>query len=256
VCAIIKVMKIENLKSQFFWENILAIVIVGVFIFGGSFVFYKAGKFAFLNFKPSKFFASLVSPDKQEENTGKEKKNFEERKKDLLIAAVYPAPFIGDQNAEIEIEGFFDLLCPYTKIFFTNNILRRSREIIVRSGKTKLSFRNLPIIGGEKSQEMAMATACAGEQGRFWQMLEQLLNNQEEIKNSPLGLSGYANDINLNMNLFEYCMSDKKYEDLILQDTARAEQMEINSVPTFIINGEIVKEGLPSEQEIEKWIAN
>lgn len=247
-------MDLNKIKSQFFWESAAAAVIAGVFVFGGFFALFKIGSIALSGSPLEKIGARIQGTVKatQEKNKNKEE---EKRKQELLKTAIYPAPFIGSEDASVEIEGFFDFSCPYTKLFFTNPILKKSREAISKSKNAKLSFRNFPIIGGDKSQESALAAACAGEQGRFWQMAEQILNHQEDIKRSNLGFSGYANEIGLNIDLFDYCATNKKYEDLILQDSARAEKLGIKTLPAFVINGKIIKEGLPGEKEIEKWIS-
>lgn len=243
-------MNTNKLKSQNFLESAAVIVIAAVFVVGGGTAVYRFSKLAISKMPNLKINAEVSSAvqNKQEAD-----KALEKRKQELLKAEVYPAPFLGSEDAKIEVEAFFDFGCPYSKIFFTNNIMKQVKNKILNSGKFKLVFRNYPSVS-DKSYDMAMSAACAGEQGRFWQMQEQLFINADEIKDNNLGFSGYANQIGLNMNLFEYCMTNKKYNDAILQDIARAEKMGVKRVPMFAIDGKIVKEGLPSEGEVDEWI--
>jgi len=242
-------MEIKKIKSQSFWESVAVIAIAGVFVVGGGTAVYRFAKTAFLKFPNIKISADISEAAQKKQQ---DEKKLEIKKQKLLKTDVYPAPFLGNENAKVEVEAFFDFGCPYSKIFFTNNIMKNVRKKIIKGDKIKLVFRNYPSIS-DKSYDMAMAAACAGEQGRFWQMEEQIFNNTDDIKNNNISFSGYANQIGLNMNLFDYCMTNKKYEDAILQDIARAEKMGIQRVPMFAINGKIVKEGLPSENEVEKW---
>lgn len=242
----------SKINKQEFWESIAVLAIAAIFIAGGSFGVYKFTSSTIVGWiGGNKIKAELKTAIKTEkENDSK----LEKRKAELLKAPIYSAPFLGSEEAKVTLEAFFDFNCPYARIFFTDDIMKKVRYKIAKGGDFKMEFRNYPSLS-EKSAEMALAAACAGEQGRFWQMSEQLLKNQSEIqKNKDLGLEGYANEIGLNMNLFEYCVSEKKYSDSILQDIARAEKMGIKKVPMFAINGKIVKEGLPSENELENWL--
>lgn len=256
-CVIIYLMKLEDLKSQSFWESVAAITIAGVFVVGGIFALYNIGKSGMVKSVGNKISANIQNGIKKQEQKKKDGA-LDKKKTELLKSPVYAGPFLGDESAPLEIEGFFDLTNPYTKIFFTNAILKNTKNAIIKSKRAKLVFRNF--FDAEKdlvrSEELAEAVNCAGEQGRFWQMLEQMLDNQESVKTSDLKISQYANDVNLNMDLFNYCIENKKYSDLIMQDTVRAEQIGIKTTPTFVINGKIMREGLPDQKEVEGWIEN
>ncbi|MFH1175462.1 MAG: thioredoxin domain-containing protein [bacterium] len=245
-------MDFKDFSSQDLWENILTATVVGVFVFAGSFAFFRTGRFAVKNLNPKKL-ASLMSFGDKKNQQEFESEEIKKKAGELLKMAPYSAPFLGSENAPVEIEGFFDLMCPYTKIFFTHSLLKKTKQAIIKDEKAKLVFRNLPILD-KKSQEAAMACACAGQQGRFWQMLEQVLKNQEDIQRSSAGFSSYANEINLNMASFDDCVASKKYADLILQDMARSQEMGIKGSPTFVADGKIIKEGLPSEDEVKGWV--
>jgi len=84
-------------------------------------------------------------------------------------------------------------------------------------------------------------------------MSEMLLQNQNEIKRDIGAVTNYANSINLDMDLYDYCIENKKYMDHILQDSARAEQFNIKKMPAFVIDGQLVREGIPTDGDVERW---
>lgn len=248
-------MKLDDLKSQSLWESIAAITVAGVFVVGGVSALYSVGKSNLLSSISGKISASVQDGIKKQEEKKKDGA-LEKKKVELLNAPVYAGPFLGDESAPIEIEGFFDLTNPYTKLFFTNAILKNTKNAIIKSKRAKLVFRNFfdSEASAKRSEELAEAVNCAGEQGRFWQMLEQILNNQDSARMNDLKITQYANDVNLNMDLFDYCVVNNKYSDLIMQDDARARQIGVKTTPTFVINGKIMREGLPDQKEVEGWI--
>ncbi len=53
-------------------------------------------------------------------------------------------------------------------------------EQYVRPGKVRLVFRDV-LNHGERSERASEAAACAGQQGRFWQMHALLFENQDSV---------------------------------------------------------------------------
>ena len=75
---------------------------------------------------------------------------------------------------------------------------------------------------------------CAGEQDAYWPFHEKLfgsetLGNQTYIQ--------YAQDLSLNMETFESCLTEHKYKAEIEADSDFALNLGVRSTPTFFING-------------------
>jgi len=237
-----------DLNSTKFWESAGFVVILCVFITGAGIALFQVGKLSIDKISNR----TVASVEKALENSKIElSKQMKNRQKELLKMPAYEAPFLGEEDAPVEIEGFFDFACPYTKVFFDDFPLHTKKDLL-KGGNIKLYFRNFPVLN-ESSQILALSATCAGEQGKFWQMSEMLLQNQNEIKRDIEVVENYANSINLDMDLYDYCMENKKYMDHILQDSARAEQFNIKKMPAFVINGQLVREGIPTDGDVERW---
>jgi len=52
----------------------------------------------------------------------------------------------------------------------------------------------------------------------------------------------------LDINEFKDCLNDGKYQDRMLQDGNDAQRVGINSTPSFLINGTLVRGNIPYEQ--------
>ncbi len=85
---------------------------------------------------------------------------------------------IGRADAPVHVFEYGDLQCPYCKAF-SEVAIPAVIEGPVDSGKAKITFRNMLIIGPDSLPAGAAAIA-AGEQGRGWNYIETFYRNQGE----------------------------------------------------------------------------
>lgn len=151
--------------------------------------------------------------------------------------------FLGTDNVVLTIVEFSDFACPYCKQ--AHSILKK----IVNKypGKVKIIYRDLPL--HENSVDLAMAARCAGEQGYFWEMHDQLYANQDglkvtgdEFKNIIYGLAG---SLGLNAETFDSCYQSKKYLKNISADYADASTLQIKGTPSWFLNNQLVSGYIP-----------
>ena len=96
---------------------------------------------------------------------------------------------------------------------------------------------------------------CAGEQDAYWTYHDRLFSS-ESLGNSMY--LQYAQDLGLNMNTFEACLNDHKYQQAIQTDSDFAINLGVRSTPTFSINGLAVVGAQPLDvfkQIIDKELA-
>lgn len=79
----------------------------------------------------------------------------------------------------------------------------------------------------------AEAANCAAEQGKFWEMHDELFDNQKALE--PKDLAKYAESLGLEMSKFSACFDGKKSSDEIKKDMAEAQRAGITSTPSFLI---------------------
>lgn len=86
-------------------------------------------------------------------------------------------PSLGDKNAKVAIVEFADLECPFCKRFFTDTFPQIKKEYI-DTGKAAMYFRHFPLSFHPLAQPFAIASECANEQGKFWEMHDKIYNEQ------------------------------------------------------------------------------
>lgn len=141
-------------------------------------------------------------------------------------------PSIGPQDAPIVIVEFSDYQCPFC---------RRWHEQVYQPllnaypGKIKLVYRHLPLTSiHPEAFPAAEAAMCAGDQNAFWQYYEKLFSSDSLGRNTYVQ---YARDLDLNMDSFEACLTERKFQDAVQADLDFAVNLGVRSTPTFFING-------------------
>lgn len=86
-------------------------------------------------------------------------------------------PFLGDENAPVTIIEFSDLECPFCKQFIDGAYPQIKSEYL-DTGKAKLYFRHYPLPFHPMAKPFALATECANDQGKFWEMHDLIFSKQ------------------------------------------------------------------------------
>lgn len=108
--------------------------------------------------------------------------------KDLLMGKKPPlenvfvstdAPDAGQKTAKVTMVEFSDYQCPFSGRYF-NQTLSQVMDEYVKTGKVRYVFRDFPL---ESIHPLALKAAeaahCAGDQGKYWEMHDQLYKNQQ-----------------------------------------------------------------------------
>jgi len=159
----------------------------------------------------------------------------------------------GPEDAPITIVEFSDFQCPFC---------RRWHEQVYEPllaaypGKIRMVYRHLPLTSIHPDAfSAAEAAMCAGEQDAFWQYHEKLFSS--ETLGSEV-YTQYAQELTLDMTVFEACMTEHRYQEAIQTDSDFAINLGISSTPTFFINGLAIVGAQPLDvfkQVIDKELA-
>jgi len=144
---------------------------------------------------------------------------------------------LGNADAPITIYEYSDFQCPFCQRAAAEVVPQLDTEYLA-TGKAKLIFKNFAFLGDE-STWAAEASACASEQGKFWEYHNKLYENQAgenkgafEVEN----LKRFAGEIGLNQVDFDTCFDERKYAAQIADERDEAENRGVNSSPTFFVN--------------------
>src|SRR5262245_66437198 len=117
--------------------------------------------------------------------------------KPLNEVSLGSGPSLGSASAPITIIEFSDFQCSYCKKFWAET-LPKLKEAYINTGKMRFGYRHFAILG-KHSEQAALASECAAEQGKFWEYHDQLFKNQGGLAFTEARLKQYAGDLDLNV---------------------------------------------------------
>ena len=159
----------------------------------------------------------------------------------LEVDGANPPHIRGNPNAPVTIEEFGDFQCPSCGLYHPE-----MKKIEAEYGdRLRVIFRQLPLLPmHEHAQLAAQAAEAAGIQGKFWEMHDKLYDNQKgwtEAKDLVPIFVDYAKQIGLDTDRFMKDLNGETVAQRIFQDGKRAHALNIQSTPSFFVNGKEAK---------------
>ncbi len=151
---------------------------------------------------------------------------------------------LGRQDAPVMLIEFTDLQCPYCARFALQTFPQLKRDY-VDTGKLRYAARDLPLSFHPFAIPAAIASRCAGEQGRYWDYRESLFRLQGRLGEEPY--DELAEQLGLDRAAFANCRLDPDQLAAIEQDTSLARAQGIASTPSFVL-GRLVEGQFVGEQ--------
>jgi protein-disulfide isomerase len=162
-------------------------------------------------------------------------------------------PSIGPADAPITIVEFSDFQCPYCRQWQQQTY---QPLLDAYPGKIRIVYRDFPLTSIHPNAfPAAEAAQCANEQSAFWPYHDKLFSSEN------LGddvYKQYAQDLGLDMTKFDDCLSNHTYQQYVQSNSDFAQNLGVNSTPTFFINGLAVVGAQPLnvfQQVIDKELA-
>lgn len=138
----------------------------------------------------------------------------------------------GPVDAPIKLLEYGDYECPYC-----GEAYPLVKEIQRRLGKRLcFAFRNFPLVNSHPyAEHAAEAAEAAGAQGRFWEMHDDLFENQEALEDEDL--ARYAAALGLDAQRLMSEVSSGAHALRVREDFSSGARSGVNGTPTFFING-------------------
>lgn len=141
------------------------------------------------------------------------------------------APIQGSRDALVTIVMWSD---------FRSRFVRRVRPTLKKIAETygdevRLVFKYNPFEFDDREMKFSIAAEAAARQGKFWEMRELLLDQDEDL--NPKLLKRWAAKLGLNRAKFLRSLEDPAVKERILADLKQAESLGSTGVPHFFING-------------------
>jgi protein-disulfide isomerase len=137
----------------------------------------------------------------------------------------------GVVDAPVTLVEYGDLECPYCGQ--AEPVIRE----VLHDSDVCYVWRHLPLNDVHPHAQVA-AEACeaAGNQGKFWEMHDVLLDNQADL--SVPALVQNAADLDLDVELFSEDLRRRVWAGRIAEDVDSADLSGVSGTPTFFINGQ------------------
>ena len=151
--------------------------------------------------------------------------------------------YLGNKDAKVTLVEYSDFQCPACKAF--EDIVKQLQESY-SAEDLKIVYRHFPLRSIHPNADLAaQAAEAAGEEGKFWEMKDLLFKNQAEWskEKDPRGLFGaYAKSLGLDVAEFdEDLLPEDDSKERVEKDYQSGVALGVNSTPTFILNGVVLK---------------
>jgi protein-disulfide isomerase len=164
-----------------------------------------------------------------------------------------PGRLRGDPKAPITIVEFSDFQCPFCQRAYPT-----VQAVLAKYGdKIKISYRDFPLRGiHPQAQLAAVASRCAGAQGKFWEFHDDLFSKPNQLTADQL--TEHATNVGLDSAEFRMCLQSGRYDESIERDLQDGMQAGVSGTPAFFINGVLLSGAQPPsafERVIEAELA-
>ena len=137
----------------------------------------------------------------------------------------------GPLSAPVTVVEYGDFECPYCG--HAEPIIR---DLLHDFGDVRYVWRHLPLNDVHTNAQLAAeASEAAVAQGRFWEMYDLLLANQDALR--PSHLLDYAEKLGLDLDRFTEELRTHVGAARVAEDVDSADMSGVSGTPTFFING-------------------
>jgi protein-disulfide isomerase len=141
------------------------------------------------------------------------------------------APLRGNPKAPVTIVEFSDFQCPFC--VRARPTVNKVREVY--GDRVRFAFRHFPLDFHAQAQKAGEAAACAGEEGRFWEMHDLLWENTGKLQ--PADLKAHAATLGLDAAAFAQCLDSGRHDGLVEGDLEAGKGFGVSGTPAFFVNG-------------------
>jgi protein-disulfide isomerase len=146
------------------------------------------------------------------------------------------SPIMGNINAPITILEWGDYQCTFCYKFHQNT-LDIINEDFIKTGKVKIIFKDFPLNGFD-SKLAAEASYCAQDQEEYWKYHDELYKNWGGERTGWItreSLTKFAETVDLDIEKFNKCLDDHKYENKVDLLYAFGKEIGIDATPSFLV---------------------
>jgi len=172
------------------------------------------------------------------------------------FALLFAAPLLAQESdaneAPIQIIKYSDYQCPACKYYVSIE-----EQLKAEFGdQISLTTKHFPLNMHEYAQLAARAAEAAREQGKYQEMHDMIFAGQEQwARGNAEGMFiGYAKSLDLDVEQFREDMNSADMQRIVMADKREGLNLNVNSTPTFFINGQKLEQNPRSFQQFKAII--
>lgn len=142
----------------------------------------------------------------------------------------------GAVNAPVTITVFDDFQCPYC----ARLVPTLEQVLAAYPGKVRLVFKHFPLSMHQFAKAAAVASIAARNQGKFWEMHDQLFDNYNALDDAKIRELAQASG--LDMARFDNDIKSPALAQEVAADMQLGAQVGIRGTPTAYVNGKLAKD--------------
>ena len=158
-----------------------------------------------------------------------------------LTVADAGRPARGPAGAPVEIVEFSDFECPFCLRAFPTV----AQVVKTYGDRVRLVYRHYPLQNHPHARPAAEASACANEQGKFWEYHDRLFGDPGHLTTPEL--KQHAAELGLDESKFDTCVETRKYQKDVDADIVAADAVGVTGTPAFFVNGRPISGAMPFE---------
>ncbi|MDE0186597.1 MAG: thioredoxin domain-containing protein [Candidatus Poribacteria bacterium] len=162
---------------------------------------------------------------------------------------------LGNLDAAITLVKYSDYQCARCAYYH----LIVTKLVDELGGQFRFNFRHFPLRNHLNAKAAATAAEAAGRQGKFWEMHDLLLAQQEHWARKAQSEAyeiflQFAASLDLDMNQFQEDFTSTEISDKIDNDYLDGRRAGVRSTPTFFLNGEKIMNKPPTYEGFKALI--
>ncbi|MGH6997250.1 MAG: thioredoxin domain-containing protein [Phenylobacterium sp.] len=164
---------------------------------------------------------------------------------------------LGDPKAKVKMVEYASLSCSHCAIF-NNDVFPAFKKKYIDTGKVHYTLREILTPPVQVAAAGYITARCAGKDKYFTVVDAVFRGHDEMVKTGDARavLVAAAAAGGLSEAQFEACLSDKTALDALNERVSKnAKDGDISGTPTFVFNGEKVKEGEMTAAELDAAVA-
>ncbi|WP_081816583.1 DsbA family protein [Fodinicurvata fenggangensis] len=150
------------------------------------------------------------------------------------------APVLGNPDGKLSLVEFFDYQCGYCK-----QASPGLQQLLERNDEVRLVMMEFPILG-EASMTAARAALAAREQDRYEELHWALMSHRGQLDESTI--MNIADEAGLDRDRLRADMESARIDEELRNNYRLAENLSINSTPTFVTPSAVIPGALPPDR--------